>query len=430
MESACKRDEQVGVEFARHLQALIEGDENIADARHLHVIPAACCQLLLKRLSDGENQRLLLEIAGAGSTRVNSAMAGVDEDNRLGALPLQRLRRRCGIGFGRAARLGRRRCPMPNDWTDVGASSMTSSTAVPPLPVMSARLMTTGPVVSMTTRALPSASNPKRNAAMSPLPLLSRSLGKMEGDVGQIDDDAIGVGEGENLSPHARRETQQKLGRSGCRRDLGALGDDGGALAMHAAWIARGGARDHSRTAHGQRRGAYGRPSGARPAPPAHHVADASPSPQPVEIIAPRPRTLTKPLPIFPQIADSWPAGSQRCLYNMLASLPANSYLLLRCCSGALSRTFVRRKSELNGQPSSRSRRFAAPREGRSRCRPTIEWFALRPQANAPGLYRRRSLEPEGQACARRDANRSRLPSITCIAPIFARERKAYGAGG
>ena len=69
----------------------------------------------------------------------------------------------------------------------------------------------------------------------------------------------------------------------------------------------------------------------------------------------------------------------------MLASLPANSYLLVRCCSGALSRTFVRRKNELNGQPSSRSRRFAVPREGRSRCRPTIEWFALRPQAYAPG---------------------------------------------
>ena len=45
----------------------------------------------------------------------------------------------------------------------------------------------------------------------------------------------------------------------------------------------------------------------------------------------------------------------------------------------------MRRKIELNGQPSSRSRRFAAPR-GRRRCRPTIEWFALRPQAYAPGL--------------------------------------------
>ena len=164
---------------------------------------------------------------------------------------------------------------------------------------------------------------------------------------------------------------------------------------------------------------------------PAHVMLQMLPHPPPPHRPPPLPRrTLTKPFPIFPQIAESWPAGSRASLYNMLASLPANPYLLFRCCSGALSRTFVRRKNELDGQPSCRSRRFAAPREGRSRCRPTIEWFALRPQAYAPGLFRRRSLEPEGQACARRDANRSKLTITTCIAPIFARERKAYGAGG
>jgi hypothetical protein len=39
---------------------------------------------------------------------------------------------------------------------------------------------------------------------------------------------------------------------------------------------------------------------------------------------------LTKPFPIFPQIAESWPGGLPVLPYNTLASLPANPYFLVR----------------------------------------------------------------------------------------------------
>ena len=77
---------------------------------------------------------------------------------------------------------------------------------------------------------------PEAEGGDQPAPELARSGGQPKGDVGKVDDDAVGIGQREDLGLHAGGEVEPEGRRGGASGQLGAAGLDGSAaLPVHAA---------------------------------------------------------------------------------------------------------------------------------------------------------------------------------------------------
>ena len=92
----------------------------------------------------------------------------------------------------------------------VGASSTASRTVPPPRAVISALRITTGVSVSSTMRALPTDEQAVAERRHQPFARLAGAVRQAEGDVGQIDDHPVGIGQREDLGRHARRQVERE----------------------------------------------------------------------------------------------------------------------------------------------------------------------------------------------------------------------------
>ena len=150
---------------------------------------------------------------------------------------------------------------------------------------------------------------------MSPLPFQSGALGQVEGNVGQIDDDAIGFGEREYLRPARRPKARARnLVDPATVRISARLASTAAVLrctlagspaAPLGATITRHKAKHEAHAGASGLHGSRALCCRCFPHPLRPHQAPPSPP-------------LTKPFPIFPQIAESWPAGLRRTLITCL----------------------------------------------------------------------------------------------------------------
>ena len=240
---------------ARQPHPLGQRHEAVVAARHHHPVLAGLLQLVAQHEGEIEHQRLFLARRSARGCRCRcrhgrdrAPRPGADRRWALAARPCAPSRP-ARAGCRPPRRAGRSRGRPPRDRAPAGPAGRRRRRA-------RRRCSTrTGPAVSSTMREPPGITRPKRNALTRPRPLLARLGRQLEGDLRQVDDDPVGIGESEGAQVDLLGQIDHEPGLLVVAAEAG-VGGDGKASdrlprsCARAAWEpgTQAGARPASRT--------------------------------------------------------------------------------------------------------------------------------------------------------------------------------------
>ena len=214
-------------ELDRHPDALVQRHEHVARARHAHIVAVRGLEHGLELLRHGKNDGLFRQIARPDGAWIDTAVAWIDENHRLGVWCLWRVwsnRQRCvvalGLGLpdpgGESGFVGRHEIDLKDDGLALahpchgGGRNLDGS----------ARL-------DDDTRLLFGKQSVSEDLD-EPLRLGACTRRQLECNVRQINDYPVGIVDGEDLSLHTPAERERERGSLplGCSRGGRRLGRD------------------------------------------------------------------------------------------------------------------------------------------------------------------------------------------------------------